>query len=179
MRTLKAGREANQINGLNMNIFNSLAKCSQFVILTQEATFRPPPPLPTKPLHTNNLHIFNVGGIRFKANNIRSQKKASFSAPSQGHLRSRFPGKFNNPLSHWLSTFINNNNSSFNLKSITKWSTAVRSMVFMVILLTRKATWHNNTLFDRLPPTLQKNFLPTSFMRNIKISYQTTLCSII
>lgn len=113
-------------------------------------------PLPTKPLHTNNLHIFN-GGKRFKANNIRSQKKASFSAPSQGHLCSRFPGKFNNPLAHWLSTFINNNNSSFNLKSITKWSTAVRSMVFMV-LLTRKATWHI-TLSGRLPPTLQKELL--------------------
>jgi len=42
MRTLKAGTEANQINELHMNIFNSLAKCSQFVLLTQEATFRLP-----------------------------------------------------------------------------------------------------------------------------------------
>jgi hypothetical protein len=35
----KADREANQVNELNTNIFNSVLACSQFVILTQQATF--------------------------------------------------------------------------------------------------------------------------------------------
>jgi hypothetical protein len=40
MRKLKDGKEANQIHELNINTFNSLVKRSQFVIVTQQATFR-------------------------------------------------------------------------------------------------------------------------------------------
>lgn len=138
MKMTKADREANQVNELNTNIFNSVLACSQFVILTQQATFWPP--LQQK-LNTQRIFTHLISETeKFKAYYIRCQEKASFSAPSQGHLCSRFPGEFNNALSHWLSTFINNNNSSFNLKSTTKWSIAVRSTVYMVALLTRNTT---------------------------------------